>query len=290
MIAYYDSSGAITSMVAAASPDVTPPPNPGAPLYLDDTQWADVWAHPGRYLIQGGAPVLQPYLTLATATDTTTSPPTVTVTATLTSGTATEVAFTVGQSSETVALTNGEASIALQPHASVQALSLPVQASAAGTVGASVDVGIPGGDTFTLQLVPPMSGSTYLIAPVGQGSKAFLRAWSLGFTAETQLAVLTEALQDLYVTTSSVMHLLTSKIVPALQAASYAPITLDAAETAALDHWQANLQPNLFAMSGLLDSSGSPIPPYSEAITNAPGYQQALSAYGGAVAAIPGLE
>ena len=289
MIVYYDATGAIVCKIEAATDSGTYPKNPGTPLYLDDATYADVWANPGRYLIVADAPARQPYIALTTATDATTTPPTVTVTATLTGGNATSVTFTIGTSAQDVPLSNGAASIALRPHASVASLSLSVDASATGAVGDAVDVGTPGGDTFALQLVPPTSGGTYIIAPSGPGSKAFLRAWALGMDAEMQVEVLTESLQNLAVAVQVTNHMLLTKIIPALQSASYTPVDLSA-EAAALSNWNTNVIPHFTGLADLLDASGNPIAQYAELQAQAPQVATAQQAYAQAYAEIPNLQ
>ncbi|GEO28030.1 hypothetical protein AAC03nite_38150 [Alicyclobacillus acidoterrestris] len=69
MIVYYNSTtGAINCIIAAGTPDLPVPNNPGTPLYLDDTQYADLWnngsplAH--AYEIQNNVPVALPPIPL----------------------------------------------------------------------------------------------------------------------------------------------------------------------------------------------------------------------------------
>lgn len=61
MYVFYDpTNGKIIGVCDAASPVVTPPSNPGVPIYLDDIQYADVRGNQGEYIIQNGAPVYTP--------------------------------------------------------------------------------------------------------------------------------------------------------------------------------------------------------------------------------------
>lgn len=64
MIVFYNSTGNIVAAVAANSPSVvntlTRIPDGTQPLYLDDTQYADVWANMAEYTIQNGVPVHTP--------------------------------------------------------------------------------------------------------------------------------------------------------------------------------------------------------------------------------------
>jgi hypothetical protein len=64
LIVFHDSTGKIIAAVAADSPDVmhtlTRIPEGTQPLYLDDTQYGDVWRNLGEYTIQSGVPVYTP--------------------------------------------------------------------------------------------------------------------------------------------------------------------------------------------------------------------------------------
>ena len=65
MYVYYDeTNGRLLCAVEAANPDVLAPPNPGTPLYLDDTQYAALWNNGSpdltNWTIQNGVPVHTP--------------------------------------------------------------------------------------------------------------------------------------------------------------------------------------------------------------------------------------
>lgn len=60
MYVFYDANGKIICACEATSPDIIAPQNPGTPLYLDDTQYADVWKNPTEYTIENGVPVYTP--------------------------------------------------------------------------------------------------------------------------------------------------------------------------------------------------------------------------------------
>ncbi len=263
--------------------------------YPQDTAPQDVvmaYTYPSRYLAQGSpaALVAQPYLTLAASL----SGPTQTITATLSGPAAnpvpTKVTFTVLGQTYTEAITSGVATLLLDEHASVSGLQYTVEAATTGCVGASVTLGSAAAPVG-LQVYQPASGNPQ-VAPVGPGSKAFVRAWAMGLTAETQLEVLTQSLQNLMIALEPVAHILTSKIIPALTSATYAPITLTTAEQAALTNWQTNVEPHFTPLASLLDSSGNPIVQYAEMQTQAPQASQQAQAYASAVGSggIPGVE
>lgn len=144
MYVFYTSSDAIQSAVEASSSDVIlswTPPNTTA-LYLDDSTWADVWAHPGRYLIVSGAPVLQPYFTVSTATTSTAGQYTVTVTLNNPPSTPPASAtLTVGATAITVPLSSNAGSITVALDASVQGGQVTFTASASGCVSDSASIG-----------------------------------------------------------------------------------------------------------------------------------------------------
>lgn len=280
----YNASGTI---VAATEGEGSFPGSNLETLTLDDTTTptgVEVFAAMGQYKVESGKVVPAAYLTASYASGTITvtlnNPP---------STPPTSITATVGTSTATLALASNQASMSVALHNSVPVAS--VQFSASGVVGASAAVGIGRQPPVGLQLIPPaVSGDPYTIAPVGPGSKAYLRAAYLGLTSETQIEILTEALQNLYVTAGATNHLLVTKILPALQAASYTPITLTTAEEASLNNWTANVIPSLLAVSDLLDASGSPIPAYAELQGQAPQAYQGLQAYQQAVQSLPGLE
>lgn len=283
MIVFYDSTGRILSACAASSSSVAPPANPGSPLYLDDTEWADVWAHPARYLIAGGSPVLQPYLTLATATDTSTTPPTVTVTAMLNNPPPTPPAIALSVAGGTV---TGD-TMSVQVHPAVASSDVTCAVSAQGCVGASVQLGTAG-RSVTSQLVG--SASPYLVAPT---QKAILRDYYAGLSGASQaemLSVLSEALQNLYTVVSILAHAMVADVLPALQRTSYAPLTLSADQTNALQDAATNLLPQFALHLGTVyPSGGARVAQYQSVIDQAPMIAGAALAYQQDLAQIPGL-
>jgi hypothetical protein len=64
MIAYIDSNGKIVGGCWADSPDhintITRIPDGCTAVYIDDTQYPDVWANMGEYTVQNGVPVHTP--------------------------------------------------------------------------------------------------------------------------------------------------------------------------------------------------------------------------------------
>ena len=248
------------------------------------------YANPERYLVQGTPPALveQPFWTV-TAAESASTTGQYAMTATLNnpgSSVPSTAIFAVAGGTINATVSSNQATATIQLHASVASQPVAVQVSATGTVSGQTTIN-SGTAGIGLQLIT--SGTTPLVAPVGAGSKAYLRAHYLGLTPATQIAILTEALQNLMITAAVSNRILTEKILPALQATTYTPITLTPAESAALTNWTANVQSNLVAWADLLDGSGQPIPAYSELQTQAPQVLTAMTAYNTAVASLPGL-
>jgi hypothetical protein len=151
-----------------------------------------------------------------------------------------------------------------------------------------VVLGNPAGTPIGLQVITTQT--PLLVAPAGPGSRTYLRAFYLGLTPQTQTAILTEALQNLMIATSVAAHVVLTRIVPALTASTYTPLTLSSAESAALTNWQTTVAQYQVALGDLLDSSGTPIPPYAELQGQAPVVYTALQAYATAVSTLPNLE
>jgi hypothetical protein len=250
-----------------------------------DTPTLDaVLANPSRYAYQGGQVVALPYLTLATST----ASGVTTVTATLNappSTPPTSVTFAVAGKAVTAPLSGSPltATLQVQVHPSVAGGSIPVAVSAQGCVGASIDLGVAGAPNDTLQLVG--SAQPYLIAPT---RKAWVRQWSFGggsVDPEELIAGAVAALQDIYTMVSVLAHALTTKVLPALTASAYTPVSLSAAEQQALSDLQANVAPDLAAtLANLLA-----LEQYAEVRARVAAYQQAAQAYAAAVAQIPNL-
>lgn len=194
MLVYVDSSGAITAMIEAASPPQAAPAGPGAPLWLDDARYAEVWHHPERYRIVHRQPVLLPFVTVTP----TVASGTTTLTITLNnppSPPPASVSVTVGRSSLAVSLSNNTGSMAFQVHPSLSAYACPVTVSASDVVGATSTIGMGNAPPVAIQAVAPTtSGDPYLIAPAGSSASGFLAAYHLGMDpthTESALTIMT---------------------------------------------------------------------------------------------------
>lgn len=200
-----------------------------------------------------------------------------------------DVAVGSGTSSLTVSSSH-TATYAYTVHASLQNVAVPIGYSAKNTVGHTMLTTSAGSPlTVGIQAVASSGTATVEIAPTGTGSRAFLRAFYMGLSHETQIAVLTQALQNLMLTSAITNRLLTEKIIPMLQASSYSALTLSSAESTAIKNWTSNVQSNLVSWADLLDSSGNPIAPYSELQSQAPTILKAMQNYAHDVATIPNL-
>jgi len=164
------------------------PPGWGIPLDAQEIAWATtdtpsadaVWWQPQAYRVVNGQIVPVAYWTVAQST----ASGTTTLTATLANPPSTPPASgtaTIGQTTLTLPITSGTMTLAVQPHPSLAAYTMPIQLTAAGTVAATAMVGEGPPAPVGLQAVAPAaSGDPYLIAPTGPGSKAFLAQWALG--------------------------------------------------------------------------------------------------------------
>ena len=280
--AYTTATGAIfwQPMLAASNPWPNPPASLTVVGFDQSTASADVqgaYLNPSRYLMQGSPvePVCQPYLTASYASGTLTvtvqNPP---------ATPPTEATLTVGATTQTITLANNTGTLALAVHASLAGYSLPAQVTAEGCVSASVDLGTTGQGAPVALQVATVDG-TATVAPVGAESKAFLRQHYAPNTAE--------ALAGLNIAAAPVAHILVTKVIPALQAATYTPLVLTAQEQAALTAWGNSFAPVLTPLSDTVDSSGNPIEPLAEAIALAPTVAANMQSYAADLANLPGL-
>jgi hypothetical protein len=252
---------------------------------LSDTDSAPLVANPHGYTLPKGVitPMAQWHCTATTTSGTTT------VTATLSNPPATlpsSVTWTLQSSTITGTVSSGgTATLDLTWHPSVATSQTTLSISASGTVGGGL--ALQSGSPASLQLVAPStSGDPYLVAPT---TYTQLRAYYLGLSPETQIQLLTQTLQNLYLVTALMGRTISEKILPALTSGTYTPITLSSAEQAALTNWQKNLQSSLLGWDSLLDGEGNPVAPYAEAMADAPRYLQSLHAYTHDCQTIPNL-
>ena len=195
----------------------------------------------------------------------------------------------------TVALTNGQGTLPISLHASVSGAI--VQATVNGTDAAiSADQMVlnlggpaqqPGGDP--LQFIAPVAPAT--IWNVYPKHKATLRAYHSGLLNPAQSAdAQTGALQDLYSIVGLLLHLVGQHIIPTLQQATWAPLTLDANQTNAVNDLTNSVLPDLaVTLENLYPSGGSAIEVYSELKARVTKYQTSINNYMSDIAAIPNL-
>lgn len=247
------------------------------------------YTFPTRFLAQGSPAqlVAQPYWTVTAAESTTTNGE-YTLTATLNNPPSTPpstATFSMAGGTISADVSSNQATATIQLHASVASQPVTVSVSASGTVSGSTTIN-SGTAQVGLQLIT--SGTTPLVAPVGAGSLAWLRAFYMGLTPENQVAVLTEALQNLAQSVAILGHFTATKVAPALQQATWAATDLSA-EQAALTNWVDNVAPNLLQWPDLLDASGQPTPAYAELQAQAPNVLSGIQGYNTAVNSLPGL-
>jgi hypothetical protein len=196
-----------------------------------------------------------------------------------------------------VTLTNGTGSLAIVVHPSLAAsnlrvaISVPASQQTTPPIGTAwAQLGSNNGPGLPAQLVAPaVSGNPYRVLPT---SKAILRAYYAGLLGSqtNALMVQTAQAQDLYTIVSVLVHAMTARVLPALTATSYTPITLSANEENALKDLQTNLQPNMGQnLSTIYPSGGSRTVAYQGVIDRAPIYNDALASYETDVTTIPNL-
>jgi hypothetical protein len=198
-----------------------------------------------------------------------------------------------------VTLTDGVGTLPVVVHPSVAGANIRVQVNVPSSEQTTpavptvwTQLGSGNGPALGLQLgAPTASGDPYNVWPT---SKTVLRAYYSGLLAggSAALTAQTAQAQDLYTIVSVLAHATTKHVLPALTAASYSPVTLSADEQNALSDLQANVQPNMSQQLATIYPSGSGATrteAYQGVVDRASTYDQALTAYAEAVAAIPNL-
>ena len=284
MIIYYDpTSGAIQSAISATSDPGTYPANPGTPLYLDDATYADVWHHPGWYLIQNDLPVVQSAWT-ATATAASTAGQW-TVTATLNhppSSPPTSATFTVAGQTFTSAITSSQATLTLAIHPLLGNQRVSIQVSASGTISGSTVIGaspaLIGQGVQTIQTVPT-------VVPAGPGSLNYV----LEATANT--VPLGETMNALALGLAEVLHFVHNDLIPWMQSTSYTPWKPSDPQGFALANIQSALLPNIpFTLGNIVPASDAPIPVWAQLLATLTAFQTASTTANEALSTLTNLE
>lgn len=287
------SSGEI---IPASRVQLTAQPPAGSTLFTltdtDNPSAEEVWSYPKLYSYTNGS-VIGPSPYFAATSSVVGSITTVTVT--LQNPPATPpstILLTVAGTNITVDLTNssGTASFSVDEMVAVQ--SIPATFSSPGVVGATVNIGTPGGTAGNLQAIAPgaagnPSTTAYRIATT---SKVTARAYYMGLSPEQQVQVLTEALQDLYGAAGAALHVIVNKVLPSLTSTTYTPVTLTADEQNALTDMSTHLIGNLIVNLGTAyPSGGARSAQYASMVANAPQYAQGSTGYAQFIASTPGL-
>lgn len=247
---------------------------------LTDNTAGAAFANPQRFLVVSGALVAQPYLVLTASVASNVA----TLTATLNDASSSPPAsatFTVAGNTFTAALASGVATLTVDIHPSVAALAIPASVAATGVVGAQTTFGGATQPGIGLQCYTPSTGAP-VVAPVGAGSLAFLRAYYSTLVNPANMA------GDLATADSVALHTVLAVILPALVKAG--TVTLDANQTDALNYAAASIVPYLPVTLENGAPGGTPIQPLALYAADQATAAQAFADYAADVAAIPGLE
>lgn len=210
------------------------------PFETLDTLQQEVFNSPNLYLYQNNEFVSQPYFTLSTSTPSTPNG-TVTITATLNNPPSTppsEVTFSIGTSTLTSILSNGQASITLQIHPSVQNQNIQVSVSATGCIGTSTNIGGNQSGVF-VQVVTPIGGIP-TVGPASNVAVEYLQQY-YAVNQTTVEALLTNTFTAINILFDTVFNV----ILPSLQNTSYTPISLSANQQQAVSAIKSDVLANL---------------------------------------------
>lgn len=264
------------------------------PLSSADTNAVVAYQYPQRFLVQGSPAALveQPWWEVTVAPTSTVNQ--YTVSATLENPPSTPpstatLTLASGTLSGTVSSNQVSWTVALHPSIVTQQITATVSAS--GTVSGSVTFGGTA-QQIGLQLVT--TATPPWVAPAGVGSKAFLRAFYLGLNPETQIEILTEALQDLFGGDTVLLHMLfdpKTGIIAALTSGTTPIMTLDSNTANLVNDIQTNVLPNLpFTLDTAYPAGGTRFPLYQSMVTMSSTFGQGALGYIQALQTIPGLE
>lgn len=142
------------------------------------------------------------------------------------------------------------------------------------------------GPAFPRWAWTPLDNRVWL-TPIGPGSKAVLRAGALQLDQRDALAVITLALQSLFVTDIILTHTVVEHLVPVIEANVSGGLKMPPGDQQALRAWAQSVQPLLPAMMSLISGNA---PVFNEAQRLAPMVTEALATYSTACLTLPGLE
>ncbi len=238
--------------------------------------------YPQRFAVTGTPPALMPLpywtTTAATASGLTT------VTATLNAATTAPASVTLAVASGTLsaAITSGQAAFTLAVHPTLGDQRVPYTVASSGAVSALDALGttapLIGQQLATISGVPT-------VAPGGPGSRDYvLGAGAVTLNPAAQLNAIAVALGE-------VLHVLHTRILPALEASTYTPVSLTANESAALANLSADVLPAIVTtLDAIYPATGSPMPTYQAMASSMTAVQAALDATNAALASIPNLQ
>lgn len=193
-------------------------------------------------------------------------------------GAPTTVTVALGGVSVPLTLASSQATMPLQVRPEIAPLSLRGTISATGVPTSDFNVGDPAGLVAPFQLLQPAAaGDPYIVAPTLR--RQLREAY---FAAQDPLA----AIQDLYAMVSLLVRWVTDHDIPALTAASFAPVVLSANEASAYKSLQGAVAGLPFGLSTVDPSTGSPLDQWTEMLGRLATYQTATQGYAAAVAAI----
>ena len=238
--------------------------------------------YPQRFAVTGTPPALTPlpYWTTQAAT----ASGLTTLTATLNGATTAPASATLAVASGTLtaAVSADTATWTLAVHPTLGDQRVPYTVSASGTVSALDALGstppLIGQQLATISGVPT-------VAPGGPGSRDYVlgaSAVQLDFAAQ---------LNAIAVGLGEALHLLHTRILPALEASTYTPITLSANESAALANLNTAVLPAIVTtLDAIYPATGAPMPTYQAMTSSMASVHGAIINANAALASIPNLQ
>ncbi|MCL8207177.1 MAG: hypothetical protein K6V97_03765 [Actinomycetia bacterium] len=264
------------------------------PLSSADTNAVVAYQYPQRFLVQGSPAALveQPWWDVQVSPASTAGQYTVTATLQNPPSTPPSTAtLTLAGGSLSGTVSSNQVSWTIAVHPSVASQQITATVSASGTVSGTATFGGTA-QSIGLQLVT--TANPPLVAPAGPGSKAYLRTYFLGLSADTQIAILTEALQDLLGADTILLHMLfdaKTGIVAALTSGTTPLLTLDSNTANLVSDIQANILPQLpFTLDQAYPSGGTRFPLYESMVTMAGTFGQGALGYVQALQTLPNLQ
>jgi hypothetical protein len=280
-VLYTQASGAILAATRAATSPYTP--GTGEAILAcpaTDTDAAQAVQFPAWYLVQNGALTLQAYWVVST----TSTSGTATITATLNHPPAsppTTATLTVAGSTYGAAVSTDTAQWTLTIDPTIAGQAVPFIVSATGTVSATTAIG--GGPARVGQQSWTASDGSIAVGPGGAESLAYVLGYEAGAISQAEI------INALGSSVAELFHLVHAKVLPALQAATYTPLTLTADEQAALTVITTDLLPGIVPTLGAVQAGDTTMPVWAQMLATFSAVQSAFTGANAALDRIPGL-